>query len=71
MKYVEIIGPCSKWIDGKGWVTQIPEHLLFAKGYVNLLEIMSENNKKSNENLNANENSINICSYCENYKEKE
>ena len=34
MKYAEIIGPCSKYIDGKGWVTQIPEELLKNKGYV-------------------------------------
>lgn len=32
-KTVEIIGPCSKYVDGKGWVTQIPEELLTTKGY--------------------------------------
>lgn len=64
-KYVEIIGPCSKYIDGKGWVTQIPEELLFAKGYVNLLELMSENNKNSNAKLNTNER------HCDKYEEKE
>jgi hypothetical protein len=60
MKYVEIVGPCSKWIDGRGWVTQIPEELLFAKGYVNLLELMRENNKNSNVNLNTNEKLKNV-----------
>jgi hypothetical protein len=33
MKYVEIIGPCSKYIDGKGWVTLIPVHLLEQQGF--------------------------------------
>ena len=32
-KYVEIIGPCSKWIEGKGWVIQVPMHLLEEKGF--------------------------------------
>ena len=33
-KYVEIIGPCSKWIEGKGWVTKIPVELLKEAGFV-------------------------------------
>ena len=32
-EYVEIIGPCSKWVVGKGWVTQIPTHLILAAGF--------------------------------------
>ena len=54
-KYVEIIGPCSKYIDGKGWVTLVPEELLFAKGYVNLLELMRKDRANANLNLNTNE----------------
>lgn len=23
-KTIKIVGPCSKWIDGEGWVTEIP-----------------------------------------------
>ena len=33
-KFVEIIGPCSKYIDGKGWVTMVPEELLLQLGYI-------------------------------------
>jgi hypothetical protein len=32
-KYVEIVGPCSKYIDGKGWTTQVPEEQLASLGY--------------------------------------
>ena len=64
-KYVEIIGPCSKYVDGKGWVTLVPEELLFAKGYVNLLELMHENSKNSNVNLNTNERLANSVVQCE------
>lgn len=32
--YVEIVGPCSKWIEGKGWVTKIPVELLKEAGFV-------------------------------------
>ena len=57
-KYVEIIGPCSKYIDGKGWVTQVPEELLISKGYVNVLETMqniynTEQYKQTVSQLNA------------------
>ena len=31
--YIEIIGPCSKYVDGKGWTTLVPEELILAKGY--------------------------------------
>lgn len=27
-EYVEIVGPCSKWIEGKGWVTIVPMELI-------------------------------------------
>ena len=33
-KYLEIVGPCSKWIDGKGWTTLIPITLLENAGFV-------------------------------------
>ena len=26
--YIEIIGPCSKWVEGKGWVTKVPFELI-------------------------------------------
>ena len=26
--YVEIVGPCSKYINGKGWTTQVPKSLI-------------------------------------------
>lgn len=29
-----IIGPCSKWIEGRGWVTRIPVHLIEDAGFV-------------------------------------
>ena len=32
-KFVEIVGPCSKYIDGKGWTTQVPEEQLASLGY--------------------------------------
>ena len=25
---IEIIGPCSKWVEGKGWVTKVSESLI-------------------------------------------
>ena len=31
---IEVIGPCSKWVDGKGWVTRIPIHLIENAGFV-------------------------------------
>ena len=30
---IEIVGPCSKWVEGKGWVTQIPVHLILNAGF--------------------------------------
>lgn len=35
---IEIIGPCSKWIDGKGWVTKVPITQIEALGYKKLTE---------------------------------
>lgn len=32
--YVEIIGPCSKWIQDRGWVTKIPVSLIENAGFV-------------------------------------
>lgn len=37
-KYIEIIGPCSKYIDGKGWVTQVPEEILNNANYHKVTE---------------------------------
>jgi hypothetical protein len=33
MKTVKIIGPCSKYIDGQGWVTEVPISLLESLGF--------------------------------------
>lgn len=33
MKTVKIIGPCSKWIEGSGWVTEVPIALLESLGF--------------------------------------
>ena len=27
------VGPCSKFVSGQGWTTEIPVELLHAKGY--------------------------------------
>ena len=35
---IKIIGPCSKWIDGEGWVTEIPIAQIEALGYKKLTE---------------------------------
>lgn len=35
-EYVEIVGPCSKWVEGKGWVTKIPLQLLKKAGFVQI-----------------------------------
>ena len=35
---IKIIGPCSKWIDGAGWVTEIPIAQIEALGYKKLTE---------------------------------
>ena len=41
---VEIfVGPCSKWIDGVGWVTKIPIQLLKDKGYIKIDEKEADN----------------------------
>ena len=40
MKEVEIfIGPCSKYITGQGWTTEVPVEQLKAKGWVKSEEI--------------------------------
>lgn len=33
-KTIKIIGPCSKWIEGSGWVTEVPIALLESLGFV-------------------------------------
>ena len=30
-KTIKIVGPCSKWIEGEGWVTEIPVKLISEK----------------------------------------
>ena len=60
------IGPCSKFISGQGWVTEIPVEQIEAKGYIKVdqaaqLEIArlrEENAKLHNEQLNAKIDSI-------------
>ena len=47
--HIEIIGPCSKQIQGRGWVTQIPVHLIENAGFVStdkLMEILEKEEKK-------------------------
>ena len=40
MKEVEtFIGPCSKFVDGQGWTTEIPVEQLKAKGYHKELQL--------------------------------
>ena len=60
MKEVEFfVGPCSKFITGEGWVTEIPVEQLKAKGYVknitvNQLEEKNRLLKDANETINQN-----------------
>ena len=37
-KPIKIIGPCSKWIDGEGWVTEVPIAQIEALGYKKVTE---------------------------------
>ena len=30
-KTIKIVGPCSKWVEGEGWVTEIPVKLISEK----------------------------------------
>ncbi len=30
-KTIKIVGPCSKWVEGEGWVTEIPVKLIGEK----------------------------------------
>ena len=60
MKEVEFfVGPCSKFINGEGWVTEIPVEQLKAKGYVknitvNQLEEKNRLLKDANETIKQN-----------------
>ena len=40
---IEIIGPCSKWVEGKGWVTQIPIHLILNAGFHKTIQETNSN----------------------------
>ena len=43
MKQVEVfIGPCSKFITGQGWTTEIPIKQLEARGYVKVDELQKQ-----------------------------
>ena len=33
---VKIVGPCSKWVQGVGWVTEIPVLLLESMGFIKI-----------------------------------
>ena len=51
MKEVEVfIGPCSKYITGQGWTTEVPVEQIKAKGYQKSEEIkwLTEENRKLN-----------------------
>jgi hypothetical protein len=52
MKEKEIfVGPCSKFVDGQGWTTEIPVEMLKEKGYVKADEQLR--NKKQGFDINA------------------
>ena len=44
---IRIVGPCSKWIEGEGWVTEIPKKVLAEK-----VEQMAKETKLSSEGFN-------------------
>ena len=44
---IEIIGPCSKYITGKGWVTKVPIRLLNELGFVKINEKDTKNKQQS------------------------
>ena len=33
------IGPCSKFVDGQGWTTEIPVEMLKEKGYIKIKDL--------------------------------
>lgn len=43
------VGPCSKFVDGQGWTTEIPVQMLKEKGYVKVDELQ----KAEIENLHT------------------
>ncbi len=44
---IRIVGLCSKWIDGEGWVTEIPKRMLTEK-----IEEMIKETEPSSEGFN-------------------
>lgn len=63
---IEIVGPCSKWVQGKGWVTQIPVHLIENAGFVStdkLIEILEkeEKKRKSEKGKAVGKNNKDVC----------
>ena len=47
-KTIKIVGPCSKWVEGEGWVTEIPVKLIGEK-----VEQMAKENKPTEGFNNA------------------
>lgn len=33
------VGPCSKFVDGQGWTTEIPVEMLKEKGYIKIKDL--------------------------------
>lgn len=44
---IRIVGPCSEWVEGEGWVTEIPQKVLIEK-----IEEIVIKNKPSSEGFN-------------------
>lgn len=54
-KTIKIIGPCSKWVQGIGWVTEIPVAMLESMGFVEIDKII-KTLKEKEEKENARNN---------------
>ena len=59
------IGPCSKYIDGQGWTTEIPVEMLKEKGYVKAEELQKQLNELTERYL---EESKERCEFEQKYK---
>lgn len=46
---VKITGPCSKWVDGEGWVTEIPSIILVERANQEIIKTYKELLRESAE----------------------
>ena len=46
---VKITGPCSKWVDGEGWVTEIPSIILVERANQEIIKTYQELLRESAE----------------------